>query len=87
MNLCDVYIEKIIEVRTYDNFVIAILDTDCWGCKRKGEKVFFQRRNGRKRKKTASILLRIVGFEVKHMTIRELTENLDVNTPPVYRPS
>lgn len=31
MNLCDVYIEKIIEVRTYDYFVIAILDTDCWG--------------------------------------------------------
>jgi hypothetical protein len=42
---------------------------------------FSQKRNGRKRKKTASILLRIVGFEVKHMTIRELTENLDVNTP------
>lgn len=43
MNLCDVYIEKIIEVRTYDNFVIAILDTDCWGCKRKGEKVYSDR--------------------------------------------
>lgn len=24
MNLCDVYIEKIIEVRTYDNYVIAL---------------------------------------------------------------
>ena len=43
MNLCDVYIEKIIEVRTYDNYVIAILDTDCWGCKRKGERVFFSK--------------------------------------------
>lgn len=43
MNLCDVYIEKIIEVRTYDNYVIAILDTDCWGCKRKGEKVYSDR--------------------------------------------
>lgn len=41
MNLCDVYIEKIIEVRTYDNYVIAILDTDCWGCRRQGERVFF----------------------------------------------
>lgn len=38
MNLCDIYIEKIIEVRTYDKYVIAILDTDCWGCKKKAKK-------------------------------------------------
>mgnify|MGYP003595748678 CR=1 FL=1 len=41
MNLLDVYIEKIVEVRTYDNYVIANLDTNCRGCKRKGEKVVF----------------------------------------------
>lgn len=51
MNLCDVYIEKIIEVRTYDNFVIAILDTDCWGCKQKGEKVVFSKEEWEKAKK------------------------------------
>lgn len=29
MNLCDVYIEKIIKVEEHDNYVIATLDTDC----------------------------------------------------------
>lgn len=56
MNLCDVCIEKIIEVRTYDNFVIAILDTDCWGCKRKGEMVFFSKEEWEKAKKDGKYL-------------------------------
>ena len=56
MNLCDVYIEKIIEVRTYDNYVIAILDTDCWGCKRKGERVFFSKEEWEKAKKDGKYL-------------------------------
>ena len=55
MNLCDVYIEKIIEVRTYDKFVIAILDTDCWGCKRKGEKVIFSKEEWEKAKKRRQV--------------------------------
>lgn len=29
MNLCDVYIEKIISVEEHDGYVIATLDTDC----------------------------------------------------------
>lgn len=52
MNLCDVYIEKIIEVRTYDNYVIAILDTDCWGVqteRRKG--IFLERGVGESEKR------------------------------------
>lgn len=56
MNLCDVCIEKIIEVRIYDNFVIAILDTDCWGCKRKGEKVVFAKEEWEKAKKDGKYL-------------------------------
>lgn len=35
MNLCDVYIEKIISVETHDNYVVATLDTDCWGHNKK----------------------------------------------------
>ena len=56
MNLCDVYIEKIIEVRTYDNFVIAILDTDCWGHKEKGKRVFFSKEEWEKAKKDGKYL-------------------------------
>lgn len=56
MNLLDVYIEKIVEVRTYDNYVIAILDTDCWGCKRKGEKVVFSKEEWEKAKKDGKYL-------------------------------
>lgn len=41
MNLCDVYIEKIISVEEHDNYVIATLDTDCWGHKEKGRRVPF----------------------------------------------
>lgn len=52
MNLCDIYIEKIIEVITYDNdkYVIAILDTDCCGCKQKGVKAFFTKEGWEKAK-------------------------------------
>lgn len=56
MNLCDVYIEKIIEVRTYDNFVIAILDTDCCGYKEKGARVFFSKEGWEKAKKDGKYL-------------------------------
>nr|DAI22179.1 MAG TPA: hypothetical protein [Caudoviricetes sp.] len=56
MNLCDIYIEKIIEVRTYDKYVIAILDTDCWGCKKKGAKVFFLKEEWEKEKKEGKYL-------------------------------
>ena len=58
MNLCEVCIEKIIEVITYDKdkYVIAILDTDCWGCKRKGEKVFFSKEEWEKAKKDGKYL-------------------------------
>lgn len=56
MNLCDIYIEKIIEVKTCDKYVIAILDTDCWGCKKKGEKVFFLKEQWEKAKKEGKYL-------------------------------
>ena len=56
MNLCDVYIEKIIEVETYDNYVIAILDTDCYGHKEKSERVFFSKEKWEKAKKDGKYL-------------------------------
>lgn len=52
MNLCDIYIEKIIAVKTYDKYVIAILDTDCWGCKKKRRKsVLLKRTMGESEKR------------------------------------
>lgn len=48
MNLCDVYIEKIISVEEHDNYVIATLDTDCWGHKEKGQRVPLLKMNGRR---------------------------------------
>lgn len=58
MNLCDIYIEKIIEVITYDKdkYVIATLDTDCCGYKQKGVKAFFTKEGWEKAKKEGKYL-------------------------------
>ena len=57
-NFNKTFIEKIIEVITYDKdkYVIAILDTDCCGCKQKGVKAFFTKEGWEKAKKEGKYL-------------------------------
>lgn len=56
MNLCDVYIEKIISVEEHDGYVSATLDTDCWGHKEKGQRVPFAKDEWEKAKKEGKYL-------------------------------
>lgn len=56
MNLCDVYIEKIISVEEHDGYVIATLDTDCWGHKEKGQIVPFAKDEWEKAKREGKYL-------------------------------